>query len=79
VAGAKELGSRVRILKGARLQGAHLERAGLMEAHLEGANLLEAVGLTDNALREAFGDARTKLPAGITRPKAWPPLEIEVG
>jgi hypothetical protein len=42
-------------------------------------NLLEAVGLTDNALREAFGDARTKLPAGITRPKAWPPLEIEVG
>jgi hypothetical protein len=66
-------------LDGAVLTQAYLEGAFLEEARLEGANLLGAVGLTDDQLLKAFGDGRTKLPEGITRPKAWPPLEMQVG
>jgi uncharacterized protein YjbI with pentapeptide repeats len=69
-------------LEGADLSLAYLEGADLRGAYLEGAvlvddttTLLDAVGLTDHQLIEAFGDGKTRLPAGITRPKTWPPLE----
>jgi len=62
-------------LKGARTWGAHLEGAILQEAHLEGADLRNAVGLTDDQLVGAFGDGKTQLPEGITRPNSWPPLQ----
>jgi Protein of unknown function (DUF2934)/Pentapeptide repeats (8 copies) len=71
-------------LKGAYLLGAHLEAANLSKAHLawailvaahlEAADLSDAVGLsTALGLSVAYGDALTRLPAGISRPADWPP------
>jgi Pentapeptide repeats (8 copies)/Protein of unknown function (DUF2934) len=70
-------------LQGARLEGAmlteaHLEGARLRGTHLEGADLVGAVGLANDQLLDAFGDGKTKLPSGITRPKHWPPLEPDL-
>jgi uncharacterized protein YjbI with pentapeptide repeats len=77
-------------LEGADLRGAHLERAGISDshfngvhlegailngAHLSGANLSEAEGLTQEQIDVALGDAKTKLPAGLTRPAHWPEPE----
>jgi Protein of unknown function (DUF2934)/Pentapeptide repeats (8 copies) len=61
-------------LKEAQFLIAHLERADLTLAHLEGAGLEGAIGLKDDQLDEAFGDEKTELPKGITRPAKWPPL-----
>jgi uncharacterized protein YjbI with pentapeptide repeats len=52
----------------AHLAGAHLSGAKLWEAHVEGADLAGAVGLTQEQLNMAYGDDRTILPDGLTRP-----------
>ena len=61
-------------LEEADLSNAFLEGANLEGSHLEGANLSGAVGLADHQLLNAFGDGKTRLPKGITRPDTWPPL-----
>jgi hypothetical protein len=66
--GARLLGAH---LEGADLYRAHLEGAFLYEAHLEGAFLSGALGLTQRQIDTAFGDAETRLPAGLTRPAHW--------
>jgi uncharacterized protein YjbI with pentapeptide repeats len=58
-------------LEGACLEEAHLEGADLREAHLEGADLREVVGLTQEQLEQASGDATTKV-ADELRPAHWP-------
>jgi hypothetical protein len=65
-------------LEGAVLTYVHLEGANLSGAHLEGADLRGAVGLTDDQLLDASGDASTLLPEDITRPKHWPALTAPV-
>jgi Pentapeptide repeats (8 copies) len=68
-------------LEGSELGGAHFEGADLLQAHLEGAylggahfegaDLRKAVGLTQEQLAQAFGDATTKV-ADELRPAHWP-------
>ena len=58
-------------LQGADLGEAHLEGAWLAGAHLEGADLRNALGLTQEQLAKAFGDATTKV-ADELRPAHWP-------
>jgi Pentapeptide repeats (8 copies) len=63
-------------LEGASLLDAHLDGAFLEEAQLEGANIVGAdlagaVGLTQARLETAFGNDRTRPPAGLTRPARW--------
>jgi hypothetical protein len=68
-------------LSGANLNGAFLGGANLGTAivgdatvlgpNLSGANLSDAKGLTDQALRYAYGDSNTKLPLGIHRLTDW--------
>ena len=60
-------------LEGALLRHAHLKDAYLVGTHLEGADLREAEGLTEEQLKDAHGDAKTRLPDGVTRPAHWPP------
>jgi hypothetical protein len=57
-------------LEGAKLRDAYLTGAILLEAHLEGAVLLEA-HLEGVDLRGTYGDARTLLSDGVTRPARW--------
>jgi uncharacterized protein YjbI with pentapeptide repeats len=49
-------------LKKVNLKGAHLEQAVLWGAHLEGANMRGAKGLTEEQIRSAYYDEKTKLP-----------------
>jgi uncharacterized protein YjbI with pentapeptide repeats len=58
-------------LNKADLNKAHLDGARLFEAHLDRADFTGAEGLTQAQLDQAFGDAETKLPEGLTRPKHW--------
>jgi hypothetical protein len=69
-------------LERAVLRGAHLERAILYRTHLQGADLsgaylegtdLRIAYLEGADLFEAIGDAKTRLPDGVTRPARWPP------
>jgi uncharacterized protein YjbI with pentapeptide repeats len=54
----------------------NFQGADLTGANLEGANLSDATGLTTEQLASAHGDAKTKLPASVTRPASWPkPVE----
>jgi hypothetical protein len=62
---------RIAHLEGAVLAEAHLEDADLRWAHLEGADLRGADGLTQGQIEAAYGDAATRLPAGLTRPAHW--------
>ena len=64
-------------LRRAKLVEANLENATLRETHLEGADLTGATGLTKEQLKDAIGDAKTKLPKGVERPKHWPEPEQE--
>ena len=60
-------------LKGAFLLVARLAQANLRNARLKGgADLSGTTGLSEEQLRDAHGDAATKLPEGITRPVHWP-------
>ena len=58
-------------LEDANLQGAYLGRTNLKDAYLMGTDLQGAKDLTQEQLISAFGDYRTKLPAGLTRPAHW--------
>jgi len=58
-------------LEGAVLEFTHFEDAWLNAAHLEGADLSLAAGLTQDQIEQAYGDANTKLPPGLTRPAHW--------
>ena len=51
------------------LVGAHL--AGATSAHIERTDLSRAIGLTQAQIDQAFGDAETQLPKGLTRPAHW--------
>ena len=57
------------------LRGAHLEDATFYGAHLEGADLSRADGLSYGQISRSIGDARTKLPKGVSRPAHWPAPE----
>ena len=58
-------------LSGADLRGASLVSAFLKHTDLTGADLSTTQGLTTAQVSDAFGDARTKLPAGVARPESW--------
>jgi hypothetical protein len=62
-------------LYNANLAGAKLSTANLHWAFLEGADLgvdlIHAQRLTQDQLSTAFGDAQTRLPFGLIRPKSW--------
>jgi hypothetical protein len=58
-------------LNRAKLRGADFSRAVLRRADLSYADLTEAKGLLPAQLESAKGDALTKLPPGIPRPKSW--------
>jgi uncharacterized protein YjbI with pentapeptide repeats len=59
-------------LKGADLRGAILDGANLDRADLRQAELTSAMGLTQDQLHNAMGDATTKLPTYVKRPAHWP-------
>jgi hypothetical protein len=59
-------------LRGTKLNGADLFNTDLSQAELCGADLKEAKRLKYEQLESAKGDASTKLPLGILRPKSWP-------
>jgi len=58
-------------LRGADLRGADLERTDLERTDLERADLRGAIGITQEQLERALGDATTRLPEGFTRPASW--------
>jgi uncharacterized protein YjbI with pentapeptide repeats len=61
------------VLAGAHFEGADLKQASLADAHLEGADLGYALGLSEEQLRWAIGNAATRLPDGLLRPAHWAP------
>ena len=79
LAGAKFRGAN---LRGAQLIGANLRdadlrladltAADLRDTDLRGADLSEALFVRQAQLDAARGDAHTRLPAGVERPKHWP-------
>jgi uncharacterized protein YjbI with pentapeptide repeats len=60
------------IFRGATLTGASFKRAYLYWARFEDTDLTAVKDLTQAQLDMACGDERTKLPAGLTKPKNWP-------
>lgn len=58
-------------LRGADLRGADLTGADLRGADLRGADLTGALFVVAAQLEAARGDARTQVPAGLTRPRHW--------
>jgi len=56
----------------ANLTRANLESADLESADLRGADLSGAKNLAQRQINTAFGDADTKLAAGLQRPAHWP-------
>jgi Pentapeptide repeats (8 copies) len=63
-------------LRGANLINAYLRSADLWDANLRGAYLRGAdlkgtLGVTQEQINSAIGDATTKLPAGLTMPELW--------
>jgi uncharacterized protein YjbI with pentapeptide repeats len=56
-------------LVGAHFGGARLAGAALTGANASGAEMAEALGLTQDQLNTACGDATTTLPAGMTIPR----------
>lgn len=64
-------------LSGADLEKAQMDRAVLTSAKLGGVKLRKTdlattIGLTQEQLEEATGDATTQLPSGLKRPAGWP-------
>ena len=53
------------------LRGADLWGADLRGAYLRGADLEGALGITQEQINSAIGDATTRLPAGMVRPASW--------
>lgn len=59
------------VLNGAVLFETDLEGTSLGSAHIERTDLSRAIGLTQAQIDQAFGDAETQLPKGLTRPAHW--------
>lgn len=59
-------------LRGADLRLADLVGADLRGADVRGADLSDSLFLTQPQVNAARGDARTRLPATLTRPPHWP-------
>ena len=59
----------------ANLAGASFKRAYIYWARVEGVDLSQVVDLTQEQVDMACGDAKTKLPAGLTMPANWPCAE----
>lgn len=59
-------------LQNADLTGARIRAAKLDGANLAGANLEDSLGLAQEQLECAFGDASTALPAALHAPRHWP-------
>jgi pentapeptide repeat protein len=53
------------------LTGADLWGADLRGAYLRGADLTGTLGITQEQINSAIGNATTKLPAGMVRPASW--------
>jgi uncharacterized protein YjbI with pentapeptide repeats len=60
-------------LSGARLDLADLTGADLRGADLSGADLSGSIFVTQSQLDAANGDAATKVPSSLTRPRHWSP------
>lgn len=58
-------------LRGADLRGADMIGADLRDADLRGADLRGCLFLTQSQVNAAKGDARTRLPATLSRPVLW--------
>lgn len=58
-------------LRGNDLSGTDFIGADFRDADLKGADLTESIFLTQDQLNSAKGDANTKIPPSITRPKHW--------
>ena len=58
-------------LRGVDLSGADLIGADLRDANLSGTNLIHSIFLTQAQINTAKGDADTKLPISLVRPKCW--------
>ena len=58
-------------LRGASFERTDLLGADLRDADLRGADLSGAIFLTQQQLDAARGDAHTRLPEGLTRPRPW--------
>jgi uncharacterized protein YjbI with pentapeptide repeats len=59
-------------LDGASLRYANVSRADFTGARLTGTDLSKALGLTQEQLDIACGDAAAKLLPGLKRPADWP-------
>ncbi len=46
------------------------------EGGYEGADLSDALGLSETQFAETHGDASTKLPGGLARPRHWPATDV---
>jgi len=53
------------------LRGADLWGADLRGTYVRSADLAGALGITQEQINSAIGDATTKLPAGMVRPASW--------
>ncbi len=60
----------------ADLTSAEMSQADLAGAHLEKADLTGVEGLWTDQVAAAEGDEFTRLPAGVARPKWWPPPAV---
>jgi len=71
--GANLLGAELRDtnFQGANLEGALLLDANFEGAQLSGANIRKATLLTQAQIDTAFGNSKTQLPDGLTRPSRW--------
>lgn len=58
-------------LRGVDLSHVDLLGADLRDARLEGADLSAALFVTQSQIAAACGDARTRLPQDIARPRHW--------
>ncbi|HYJ28234.1 MAG TPA: pentapeptide repeat-containing protein [Nocardioides sp.] len=59
-------------LRGTDLRDADLLGADLRDADVRGADLSTAIFLTQPQVNSASGDATTRLPAALARPRHWP-------
>lgn len=60
-------------LRGADMRAADMLGADLRDAQVGGANLSTAIFLTQPQLTSAIGDADTRLPKSLARPRHWRP------
>ena len=60
------------VFSGATMTGANVAGAFLLRANFENVDLSGVIGLEQDQLDLACGDATTTLPAGLTAPAAWP-------